>query len=697
MANRPTSPTAQRLTLSVALTAAFAVSAYIGLKLIVKADGAAPIWMANGFLAAALLLLPRYWGGGVALACFCIQVVLGLVRGDLVPLVVSLSAVNIMESVIVVVLARRVCGRGVRLTNLRRVARLVLLAILPAAAASAAAAAAIEALLIDAPVRLTLISWFISDALGMALVLPAVMLARGHSRHFRRSVWEQAGIYAALICITVAAFTNRDVPIHFLLFPAALLAAFRLGPRGTGFAMLLLTTMTVGVIGLHVGPAVNPDWSMAERVRAGQVMVATIFATSLTTALAVSDQLRLKRLWAHRSALARRAQARAEAAGKAKAEFLATMSHEIRTPMNSILGFTELLRRRDDLPEDAMRRLLLIDQAGGSLLAVVNDILDFSKMEAGEIELAPQACAPRDVAHAAMAIVADAARAKGLSAVVELSGDVDSPVMIDDLRVRQILLNLLGNAVKFTAEGEVRLCVQVAESGDAARRLRFTVTDTGVGVPAEKHDRLFKRFSQADSSVSRAFGGTGLGLAICKGLVDRMGGEIGVESEPGFGACFWVEIPAAIAAEVAPEAAEAEASDIAGLRVLLVDDHPMNRELGAMLLGILECEVALAESGGEAIALAGRESFDVILMDLHMPRMDGWEAARAIQALGGEAARTPIVALSADVMPEAAEQCRRAGMVDVATKPIRIETLHAVLSRWAGVAADGTARVAAAA
>ncbi|MFN3521894.1 MAG: ATP-binding protein [Phenylobacterium sp.] len=684
----------RRLALAAGLAVASMIGAQIGLALISETDGAAPIWVANGFMAAALLMLPRAWGLGVVAVCFAGQIGLGVLRHDSWPANLSLSAVNVMETLLVAHLARLACGRTVRLTNFNRVARLLGLAVAPAAAVSAAAAAAVEAVILERPPMLTFTAWFVSDGLGMALVLPALLLARITPRDFRRPVWERVAIYAALAAATVAAFAFRGLPLHFLLFPASLLAAFRVGPRGTGFAMLLLTAITVGFVALApFGDGVNPGWTMTERMHAGQLLISTIFLTSLATAMAVSDQARLKRLWTNRSNLARRSQARALKAGQAKAEFLATMSHEIRTPMNSILGFTEVLLRREDLSADARRQLGLIDQAGASLLAVVNDILDFSKMEAGEIELLPRACAPREVADGAMAIVADAARAKGLDVSVEIEGDAGRPVLIDDLRVRQILLNLLSNAVKFTDAGAVKLRLEVEGDG-AGRRLRFSIIDTGVGVAADKLDRLFKRFSQADSSVSRAYGGTGLGLAICKGLTERMGGRIGVTSTPGAGSQFWFEIPAPTAvADDAPTAA-AEAQAHGEIRVLLVDDHPMNRELGATLLDILGCRTTVAENGEEAIAAAQLDVYDAILMDLHMPHMDGWEASRRILALGGEAARTPIIALSADVMPETAERCRRAGMVDVAAKPIRIEDLHAMLSRWAGRDREGALRAA---
>ena len=250
------------------------------------------------------------------------------------------------------------------------------------------------------------------------------------------------------------------------------------------------------------------------------------------------------------------------------------------------------------------------------------------------------------------------------------------------MRIRQVILNLLNNAVKFTETGSVELSVAVQE-GDPIDTARFTVTDTGVGIPLDRRDKLFERFSQVDSSVARTYGGTGLGLAICKGLVGLMDGAIGVRSAPGRGSSFWFEIPLARAepAEThGPTERDAPAS-LEGAHVLLVDDHPMNRELGSTILGLLGCQVSLAENGEVAVEAARVGGFDAILMDVHMPVMDGLSAARAIRALGGRAGQVPVIAMTADVLPENVERCRQAGMIDHVAKPVRPDALHATLLR----------------
>jgi CheY-like chemotaxis protein len=279
----------------------------------------------------------------------------------------------------------------------------------------------------------------------------------------------------------------------------------------------------------------------------------------------------------------------------------------------------------------------------------------------------------------ALEIMSEAARAKNLTLRLETEA-LDGRFRADGQRLRQVLLNLLNNAVKFTREGHVLLVVSL----DAPRAmLRFEIRDTGIGIEDAVLTRLFTRFSQADSSTTRHYGGSGLGLAICKGLVERMGGRIGVESRPEIGSNFWFEIPAepVDAATVAEAAGESRPRRLTG-RVLLVDDHPMNRRLGETLLDLLGCEVDLASSGEEAVEAVATVAYDAILMDVHMPRMDGLTATRAIRASGLPSASTPIIAMSADVMPQNIARCRQAGMVDHLAKPVQLQTLHDVLKRW---------------
>jgi len=683
----------RQLALSAALFLAFGGSVLFSVAATRQADGISTVWLANGFLAAGWLLLDRRMALALAGACLLVNIACNQLMSDPPAVSILFSLINQAEAFTAAWLARRACGQMLRLTSLTRVMRLLVFAIAPATAGAALLAANISTLF-GRSFNGVLGDWFYADALGMMIVLPPVLLiARPVAAHdFRRSRWEAAAIYGLIAAVSGGRALPFDVPLILLLFPAFALAAFRLGPRGAAIGALIMAVASTCVTASGYGVPAYMQWDLARRIHVLQFLIATAFTTGLCMAMAVAHHDRLKRLWASRHRAVRKAQARAVASGRAKAEFLATMSHEIRTPMSSIVGFTEVLLQRDDLTNAARRQLGLIERAAASLLTVVDDVLDVSTMDAGQVQLVPRPRAPRAVAQDALAIVAETARRKGLSIEMTAVGPAHRLVMFDDLRVRQVLLNLLNNAVKFTDQGRIRLDVEVRDGPDEAL-LRFSVKDTGIGVPSDKIDRLFKRFSQVDGSASRAFAGAGLGLSICKGLVELMGGRIGVDSAPGVGSVFWFEIPAPHA-EPAVEPAAEPAETGPAARVLLVDDHPVNRELGLAMLALLGCQVDLAQGGEEAIQAARTTAYDVILMDIHMPGMDGVEAASAIRALGGEAARTPILALSADVMPEVIARCRRVGMVDALAKPIQLQALQSAVARWAGRTPEDQARAA---
>jgi PAS domain S-box-containing protein len=381
----------------------------------------------------------------------------------------------------------------------------------------------------------------------------------------------------------------------------------------------------------------------------------------------------------------------AMAATEAKSEFLANMSHEIRTPLTAILGYSGLLSRIEGLPVEAMSHIKRITSAGEALLAVVNDVLDFSKLDAGLLELDPSPFEPRVVIGEAIDLVSAQAVIKGLTLEAEFAKAVPKAVAADSTRLRQILLNLLGNAVKFTETGGVRVSVDYQAEGEGL--LRVAVTDTGSGVPADRRDRLFQRFSQVDSSVSRLHGGSGLGLAICKRLTEAMGGDIGFDSIEGRGSTFWFVV-AAPPAEIGAGASEEDVAlmDMPPRRLLVVDDLAVNRDLVRAILSPLGHEIAEAAGGAEAVDLAERSAFDLILMDLQMPGMDGMTATRAIRASSSRNRATPILALSADVLAGQLAACHAAGMNDHIAKPIDLNELISKVAQWswgeAGQAAE---------
>ncbi|PZQ63406.1 MAG: hybrid sensor histidine kinase/response regulator [Phenylobacterium zucineum] len=376
----------------------------------------------------------------------------------------------------------------------------------------------------------------------------------------------------------------------------------------------------------------------------------------------------------------RRQQADAEAAAVAKSQFLANMSHEIRTPLTGVIGFAGLLEAMPRLPKDARRYASRIHTSAAALLTVVNDVLDFSKLEANQVELDPQPMELRSFLDETVDLVRELASRKGLRVAVEAPGaDLPARIVADGARLRQVLLNLLTNAVKFTETGEVTVMADRTNAGD----LRIAVRDTGIGVAPEVAGRLFLRFSQVDGSNARQHGGTGLGLAISKGLIEMMRGQIGMESRPGAGSTFWFTLPV-VAAPDADPAPVTVAADVAveATRLLMVDDVAVNRELVTAMLAPFDVTIVEASNGAAAVQAALAQPFDLILMDLQMPGMDGLAATAAIRATSDLNRTTPIVALSANVLGDHVDACLAAGMNDHIGKPINPTELLTKIARW---------------
>jgi PAS domain S-box-containing protein len=379
---------------------------------------------------------------------------------------------------------------------------------------------------------------------------------------------------------------------------------------------------------------------------------------------------------------------RAEAGARAKSEFLANMSHELRTPLTSVIGFSGLLQASEHLPASERGYADRIQTASDALLSVINDILDYSKLEAQAVEMEPLAFDPRVLVDGAATIIEAQCRNKGLALSVAIDPDLPVALTGDAGRLRQVMLNFLSNAVKFTPHGGIHLTMGGQMAAEGQWRLRVSVTDTGIGMSPDQSATMFDRFTQADASTTRIYGGTGLGLAISRRLVELMGGTVGADSRPGEGSTFWLEVALPVAESVAGPAVYDASIPRTGGRILVADDAAANRELIVAILGGLGLTVDAVCDGAEAVEAARTGRYDLVLMDVQMPVMDGLAATRAIRAMEGPVARLPILALTANVQREQIDRCLAAGMDGHLGKPIQIAELAEALGRCLGAATD---------
>ncbi|GAB3116330.1 ATP-binding protein [Novispirillum itersonii] len=540
--------------------------------------------------------------------------------------------------------------------------------------------------------------FFTFDRLLIALIGLSALLALSRARTSRAIIWTTYLQQYAFLTLNALIFNHPALERHGgILLPLMSIALFICLPGS--FRAAAAVSAYGPVISLLFWGVLRPDPESASDLAVIGMMIVAAFVAGWVTRSQFSRLQREEYLQIERERrtnhILKEAKEAAEAGARAKSEFLAVMSHEVRTPMNGVLGMIRLVLDSPLPPEDR-RRLETACQSAEGLLTVLDDALDYSRLDSGQqtdMEKAPLSL--RQTIQAVVDLMEPRARDKGLVLTTDLPPQGPDWILGDAARLRQILFNLLGNAVKFTLNGGISLQLRSEPTADGRTRLDLTVADTGIGIAPEQQDRIFQAFSQADTSISRRFGGAGLGLAICRRLAEQMGGGITVTSTPGAGSRFTLSLPLETVDAPAPGAPLTAAASPPALRLLVVEDDPVNQQVTAEVLRRAGHRIDVVASGAEAVALAGENRYDVILMDMQMPGMDGPEATRRIRALPAPFGQVPVVALTANAMQEDVRRCREAGMNAHVAKPFNpahlLDTLHRTRAETpAPAAAAGT-------
>jgi signal transduction histidine kinase/FixJ family two-component response regulator/HPt (histidine-containing phosphotransfer) domain-containing protein len=640
-----------------------------------------PVWYANAIGVVALLRQPRSHWPVLLLAIFAVDALAFSLFGHGPALLYT--ACHVLEILLAALLAQQFAGVGSLLEGTRFARTAAVFVLVPAV--SAGAGALVGAWLEAASFVQVFRTWYLASTLGLLVV--AMSLLGWTDTELRRSFLRQlsrrdaATLLAGAIVSALLVHERGHQAAVFFTFALMFALTWFFGLLGASVG-LLFTTVSAFVETLQ-GHGVfillaPPNSAVEERLETVQMYLGALLLSSMPLAVLHEKQKVLTE--------------RAHRASEARRDFLAAMSHEIRTPMTGVLGMVDLLGAE---PLTARQRgyVNAMQTSGRHLLSVINDILDFSRIESGRLDLERADFELPGLLESVRSVMHPLAVERGIRLDMELAPDLPAVVVGDPLRLKQVLLNLLGNAIKFTSTGGVELRANplpVREPG--ASWLRFQVRDTGVGIEPAQLQRLFAPFVQADSSISRQYGGSGLGLAISKRLVELMGGCISAESAPGQGSVFQVELPLQAVAAAPGVAGDAPAAEVPPLRILVAEDVETNQRILQVGLERLGHQLTFAANGAEALARLDEDDFDLVLMDVQMPVMDGVEATRRIRRSGGPKAAIPILGLSANVMAREREQYLSAGMDDCLTKPFDWPQLAAAVAQHGGAGAAATPR-----